>query len=167
MVNKFLNALGVHESIQVMLSKEILDAANFLYGLQEIYVKSPESPKKDQLALVISESVRLLMEQIKKVQDEAQLNVPQFVTTSTTTTTTTSKPMGRKPKQTLPPTQPTPPKPPTPPQDPCDKYKDDDVTLDELKEALKLFNKLVKKEPELKDEIEELKLRISCKQSSI
>lgn len=165
MVNKLLDALGVHESIQVMLSKEILDAANFVYGLQEIYSKSPESPKKNQLALVISESVRMLMEQIKKVQTQAQVNVHQVFTTTTTTTTTTLPIRQRKPKAT----PPQPPTPPTPPQtqSPCDKYKDDDVTLDELKEALKLFNKLVKREPELKDEIDELKLRINCKQSTI
>ena len=165
MVNKLLDALGVHESIQVMLSKEILDAANFVYGLQEIYSKSPESPKKNQLALVISESVRMLMAQIKNVQEQAQVNVPQVFTTSTTTTTTTLPIRQRKPKAT----PPQPPTPPTPPQtqSPCDKYKDDDVTLDELKEALKLFNKLVKREPELKDEIDELKLRINCKQSTI
>ena len=164
MVNKLLDALGVHESIQIMLSKEILDAANFVYGLQEIYSKSPESPKKNQLALVISESVKLLMQQIKRVQDEAQLNVAQVFTTSTTTTTTTTKPSKqKKPRITQPPQPPQPPK----TQNPCEKYKDDDVTLDELKEALKLFNKLVKKEPELADEIDELKLRINCKQSTI
>jgi hypothetical protein len=164
MVNKLLDALGVHESIQIMLSKEILDAANFVYGLQEIYSKSPESPKKNQLVLVISESVKLLMQQIKRVQDEAQLNVAQVFTTSTTTTTTTTKPSKqKKPRITQPPQPPQPPK----TQNPCEKYKDDDVTLDELKEALKLFNKLVKKEPELADEIDELKLRINCKQSTI
>lgn len=164
MVNKLLDALGVHESIQIMLSKEILDAANFVYGLQEIYSKSPESPKKNQLALVISESVKLLMQQIKRVQDEAQVNVAQVFTTSTTTTTTTTKPSKqKKPRITQPPQPPQPPK----TQNPCEKYKDDDVTLDELKEALKLFNKLVKKEPELVDEIDELKLRINCKQSTI
>jgi len=161
MVNKLLDALGVHESIQVMLSKEILDAANFVYGLQEIYSKSPESPKKDQLALVISESVRMLMEQIKKVQSQSQVNVPQVF--ATTTTTTTTLPIRQRKPRATPPQPPQPPK----PQSPCDKYKDDDVTLDELKEALKLFNKLVKKEPELKDEIDELKVRINCKQSTI
>jgi hypothetical protein len=71
-----------------------------------------------------------------------------------------SKPSKPKPQK------PTPPQPPKP-QSPCDKYKDDDVTLDELKETLKLFNKLVKKDPELKDEIDELKERINCKQSTI
>jgi hypothetical protein len=163
MVNKLLDALGVHESIQIMLSKEILDAANFVYGLQEIYSKSPESPKKNQLALVISESVRLLMQQIKMVQEQAQVNVPQVFTTTTTTTTTTLPVRQRKPRTTQPPQPPQPPQ----PQNPCEKYKDDDVTLDELKEALKLFNKLVKKDPELADEINELKLRINCKQSTI
>ena len=163
MVNKLLDALGVHESIQVMLPKEILDAANFVFGLQEIYSKSPESPKKDQLALVISESVRMLMEQIKKVQSQAQVNVPQVFATTTTTTTTLKPTKQTKPRTPQPPTPPRPPQ----PQSPCDKYKDDDVTLDELKEALKLFNKLVKKEPELKDEIDELKVRINCKQSTI
>jgi hypothetical protein len=163
MVNKLLDALGVHQSIQIMLSKEILDAANFVYGLQEIYSKSPESPKKNQLALVISESVRLLMQQIKMVQEQAQVNVPQVFTTTTTTTTTTLPVRQRKPRTTQPPQPPQPPK----TQNPCEKYKDDDVTLEELKEALKLFNKLVKKEPELKDEIDELRIRINCKQSTI
>jgi len=103
-----------------------------------------------------------LMEQIKKVQSQAQVNVPQVFATTTTTTTTILPIRQRKPRAT--PTQP--PQPPKP-QNPCEKYKDDDVTLEELKEALKLFNKLVKKEPELKDEIDELKVRINCKQSTI
>lgn len=71
-----------------------------------------------------------------------------------------SKPSKPKPQK------PTPPQPPQS-QSPCDKYKDDDATLDELKETLKLFNKLVKKDPELNDEIDELKERINCKQSTI
>jgi hypothetical protein len=163
MVNKLLDALGVHESIQVMLPKEILDAANFVFGLQEIYSKAPESPKKDQLALVISESVRMLMEQIKKVQSQSQVNVAQVFATTTTTTTTIKPTKKNKPRTQQPPQPPQPPQ----PQSPCDKYKDDDATLDELKETLKLFNKLVKKDPELKDEIDELKERINCKQSTI
>jgi len=85
-MGKLLTALGIPEAKQAKLPSSVFTAEKIVDGLQRAYATAPESPKKDQLALAISESVRILMakvqpylideikeEQVKK-EDE---NLPQ------------------------------------------------------------------------------------------
>jgi outer membrane biosynthesis protein TonB len=60
-MGKLLTILGADEQIQKTLPADLFMAEKVIVGLQEIYSKAPESPKKNQLALAIAEAVRLIM----------------------------------------------------------------------------------------------------------
>lgn len=181
-VVSFLDALGISKETQSLLPQDMIDSAQLLYGMQKIYAESEDSPKKDFIALPLSEMIKVFIQNAKDISSqepkkEEKVEVEEEKPKETKVPKAPQMP--QPPQQPQPPSPPkpskpqkpkkqtTPPTPPKPSESPCDKYKDDDVTLDELKETLKLFNKLVKKDPDLKEEIDELKLRINCKQSTI
>jgi hypothetical protein len=60
-MGKLLTILGADEQVQKTLPADLFTAEKVIVGLQEIYSKAPESPKKNQLSLAIAEAVRLIM----------------------------------------------------------------------------------------------------------
>lgn len=63
-MGKLLTILGVSEEKQKKLPKDVFESEMILDGLQNIYSNSPESYKKDQLALAISEGVKIMMARV-------------------------------------------------------------------------------------------------------
>lgn len=64
-MGKLLTILGVSEEQQAKLPDVIFKGEKVVDGLQRVYAASPESPKKDQLAKAISESVKILMAKVQ------------------------------------------------------------------------------------------------------
>lgn len=64
-MGKLLTILGINEEKQKRLPDDVFKAEFALDSLQQIYANSPESYKKNQLALAISESVKLLMARVQ------------------------------------------------------------------------------------------------------
>lgn len=64
-MGKLLTVLGVSEAKQAKLPASVFTAEKIVDGLQRAYAAAPESPKKDQLALAISESVRIMMAKVQ------------------------------------------------------------------------------------------------------
>lgn len=67
-MGKLLTILGVSEQLQETLPNEIHEAEQFLNVLQAVYEQSPDGPKKDSLANVISENVKLILAEIERVK---------------------------------------------------------------------------------------------------
>ena len=63
-MGKLLTILGVSEEKQKGLPNDVFQSEMILDGLQKIYANSPESFKKDQLALAISEGIKVLMARV-------------------------------------------------------------------------------------------------------
>lgn len=64
-MGKLLTILGIDEVKQKRLPNDVFQAEMVIDGLQNVYASSPESYKKNQLALAISESIRLLMARVQ------------------------------------------------------------------------------------------------------
>lgn len=64
-MGKLLTILGVSEDKQSKLPESVFKAEMVINGLQSVYAKAPESAKKDQLAVVIAETVKVLMAKIQ------------------------------------------------------------------------------------------------------
>jgi hypothetical protein len=64
-MGKLLTILGIDEAKQKRLPNDVFQAEMVIDGLQNVYASSPESYKKNQLALAISESIRLLMARVQ------------------------------------------------------------------------------------------------------
>ena len=64
-MGKLLTVLGVSEAKQAKLPASVFTAEKIVDGLQRAYASAPESFKKDQLALAISESVRIMMAKVQ------------------------------------------------------------------------------------------------------
>jgi outer membrane biosynthesis protein TonB len=170
---KMLSSLDVDAVKWPYLTPDLIQGLDLIYGLQSLYSTAPQSEKKNQLALTIAEGSRILLQRINAIDVS--------VSTSSTTTTTTADitppvptpPVPTPPVPTPPapkppkPTPPSPPKPPTSPKppkpNPCDKYKDDDSTMDELVAALKFFKKLAKTDPDFNSAVEDAQARLDCK----
>ena len=73
-MGKLLTILGADDKIQEKLPADLFQAEKVIIGLQEIYSKAPESPKKNQLAIAISEAVRVMMARLNPylVKDEVE-----------------------------------------------------------------------------------------------
>lgn len=64
-MGKLLTILGVSEAKQLNLPASVFTAEKIVDGLQRAYAIAPESSKKDQLSLAISESVRIIMAKVQ------------------------------------------------------------------------------------------------------
>lgn len=116
-MGKLLTILGADENIQKTLPADLFQAEKVIVGLQEIYSNAPDSPKKNQLAIAISEAVRIMMarlnpylvkEEKEEKTEEEDKKLPDE-----------EKPVTRVKKE-----QPTPPMPPEIPEMPKDKPED-------------------------------------------
>jgi hypothetical protein len=83
-MGKLLTILGVTD--QTNLTEEIITAENLIIGMQFIYENSPESHKKESLAIAIAETIRLTLQQIKGLPltppqaPQVISNVPRILT---------------------------------------------------------------------------------------
>jgi outer membrane biosynthesis protein TonB len=116
-MGKLLTILGADEKVQETLPADLFQAEKVIVGLQEIYSKAPDSPKKNQLAIAISESVRIMMarlnpylvkEEVEEKTEEEDKKLPDE-----------EKPTPRVRRE-----QPKPPMPPEIPETPKDKPED-------------------------------------------
>jgi hypothetical protein len=64
-MGKLLTILGVSEDKQSKLPESVFKAEMVINGLQSVYANAPESAKKDQLSVVIAETVKVLMAKIQ------------------------------------------------------------------------------------------------------
>lgn len=73
-MGKLLTILGANEEVQQLLPADLFQAEKVIIGLQEIYSQAPDSPKKNQLAIAISEAVRIMMARLNPylVKDEVE-----------------------------------------------------------------------------------------------
>lgn len=141
---KVLKALNINSQYWGLVNKDIAASIDLLYVVQDVYTKSIESIKKQQLALTISEMAKLLIAEFNKLSGMVQ------VTTRQISHTPTQPPAPQPPKKT----------------DPCEKWKDEDLTMEELKEALKLFKELAQDgDEDAKEEVKSIKERIKCLKS--
>ncbi len=65
---KLFQALSIPEKEYSSFGTETKQMAALIEGMQTVYVKSADSPKKDALAIVISESIRVLLKRIYNVE---------------------------------------------------------------------------------------------------
>lgn len=222
-MGKLLKILGVTDDVQRLLPQDVYLAEQLIDGLQQVYASSPESSKKNQLALAISESVRMLMGkiegykiedkvdkeddfpykvgdkflmedkyifEIKKILDDediaftdmksdvgyipdTQISKKQIIKNvkdgvwipiKDNKPTETPKPTPPPPpKPTTPPSQPksrksTPPTPPKPPEPPSTPHIEEEMTCEEIKEAILGLTLLAKMgDTEAKETIIQLK----------
>jgi outer membrane biosynthesis protein TonB len=171
-MGKLLTILGISEETQKGLPADVFTAEKVIDGLQGVYAKAPESPKKDRLAIAISESVRLLMAKIQpyiieekkeeetkkeeeKLPDEAR--APKVKRQQPDAPQPPEIPEAPKPKQA-------PPKPEKPEEEPPKaphKVEEEPMTCDEIKDAIKGLSLLVKMgDDEAKEIVKSLKLKL-------
>lgn len=171
-MGKLLTILGADEDVQKVLPADLFQAEKVIVGLQEIYANAPESPKKNQLALAISEAVRLLMarlnpflvkkeeeqqtkEEEKKLPDEKEATrvrreqpkppmPPEIPETPEDKPKEQPKPEEEEPKAPKKgkPQKPQAPEPPTP--SPHKKVEEEPMTCEEIKDAINGLTLLVK-----------------------
>lgn len=67
-MGKLLTILGISQNVQDNLPNEVLEGEQFINVLQTVYEQAPESPKKESLANVIAENVKLLLAEVAKMQ---------------------------------------------------------------------------------------------------
>lgn len=160
-MGKLLKILGVNEEVQKSLPEDVYKAEKFIDALQQVYANAPESPKKNQLALAISEAVRILMAKISsyKVEEKKEEKIkeeeeklpeePKMPEQKPQE----QKPQEEKPKKAEKPEKPKPPKPEPPkPQD------EEEMTCEEIKEAIVGLTLLAKMgDDEAKEIIKQLK----------
>ena len=175
-MGKLLTILGVSEDVQNRLSKDVLMGEKLIDGLQKVYASSPDSGKKNQLALAISESVRLLLAKVQPYQKDVSKEV-EIKKEEKKLPEEDKKPEEKKKKaqpKTETPPPPTPPKPktpppPPPPEEPKSPHKsvDEPMTCEEIKEAIVGLTLLAKMgDDEAKDIIKQLKNKLksqNCK----
>lgn len=160
-MGKLLTILGADENIQKTLPADLFQAEKVIVGLQEIYSKAPDSPKKNQLAIAISESVRIMMarlnpylvkeevegkteEENKKLPDEEKPTPrvrreqpkPPMPPEIPETPKDKPEPEGEEPKQQ----PPAPPQPPTP----SPHKRDEVMSCGEIKAAINGLTLLAK-----------------------
>lgn len=167
-MGKLLTILGADEEVQQLLPADIFQAEKVISALQEVYSKAPESPKKNQLAIAISEAVRLLMarmspylvkeeeeekakEEDKKLPDEKEAPKERRPQPQPPMPPEIPEPPKEKPKdepkkedeKPKPKSQPpTPPQPPTP--SPHKKVEEEVMSCSEIKDAINGLTLLVK-----------------------
>lgn len=191
-MGKLLTILGVSEAQQAKLPDVVFKGEKIVDGLQRVYATAPESPKKDQLAKAIAESVKILMakvqpylmeekkekgkEEERKKEDARLPQEPQMPEPpQPTPPTPKDEEPKRKQKTTPPPTTPEPPT-PTPPKPEKPKKQDEGhsgkptdepMTCDEIKDAIKGLNLIAKMgDKEAADIIKQLKIKLktqNCK----
>lgn len=170
-MGKLLTILGVPEQKQNNLPEVVFKAEKVINGMQAVYASSPDSPKKEKLALVISEMARLLMIKVQpylideKKEDSIKEEVKKL---PEDTPPQPPKPEEKKeePKKHSPP----PPKSPNK-HKPKEEHKKPEeeipLTCDELKDAIKGLNLIAKTgDSEAKNLIKELKVKLknqNCK----
>jgi len=187
-MGKLLTILGVSEAQQAKLPDVVFKGEKIVDGLQRVYASAPESPKKDQLAKAISESVKVLMAKVqpylieeKKEQgkeeerkkEDARLPQEPHMPEPPQPAPPTPKdeeppkkeePPKRKQKPTPPPTTPEPPKPEKPKKQDeghSGKPTDEPMTCDEIKDAIKGLTLIAKMgDKEAADIIKELKIKL-------
>jgi septum formation inhibitor MinC len=167
-MGKLLKILGVSEKVQKILPKEVLQGEELIDALQKVYSQAPESPKKSQLALAISESVRILLAKVQgykieekkeDILEEEDKKLPEI---------DKETPPEEKPKKSMP-TAPKPPPPPTPPKNAPEspKQTEEPMTCEEIKESIIGLTLLAKMgDDEAKDIIKQLKNKLktqNCK----
>lgn len=183
-MGKLLTILGVSEEVQSKLPESVFKAEKMVDLLQSTYANAPESGKKDQLAMAISESVRILMAKVQpymvdekkeeKIEEEEKKlpEEPRMPESPKAEKPETEKPKkGRKQKATPPPTSPEPPKPEAPEKpkevDTPHKATEEPMTCQEIKDAIKGLNLIAKMgDTEAASFIKELKIKLknqNCK----
>jgi hypothetical protein len=162
-MGKLLTILGVSEDVQNRLSKDVLMGEKLIDGLQKVYASSPDSGKKNQLALAISESVRLLLAKVQPYQKDVSKEV-EIKKEEKKLPEEDKKPEEKKKKA-----QPKTETPPPPPEEPKSPHKsvDEPMTCEEIKEAIVGLTLLAKMgDDEAKDIIKQLKNKLksqNCK----
>lgn len=166
-MGKLLTILGIDEEKQKRLPDDVFKAEFALDSLQQIYANSPESYKKNQLALAISESVKLLMARVqpylveekkeeeikkeeKKLPEEPKQDVPKEEAIPE------QKPQEKPKKEEKKKEEPKKPEPKTP-----HKAVEDLESCDEIKDAIKGLNLLAKLgDDEAKEIVKQLKNKL-------
>ena len=148
-MGKLLTILGISQNVQDNLPNEVLEGEQFINVLQTVYEQAPESPKKESLANVIAENVKLLLAEVAKMQvgtNQTIAPIPTPVPTPTPTPipTPTSTPTPTPTPAPTPTPSPTPKKPKAPTMPKIDKKKekakkDLQDQIDEIRETLNLF----------------------------
>ncbi len=162
-MGKLLTILGVSEDVQNRLPKDVLMGEKLIDGLQKVYASSPDSGKKNQLALAISESVRLLLAKVQPYQKDVSKEV-EIKKEEKKLPEEDKKPEEKKKKA-----QPKTETPPPPPEEPKSPHKsvDEPMTCEEIKEAIVGLTLLAKMgDDEAKDIIKQLKNKLksqNCK----
>jgi outer membrane biosynthesis protein TonB len=173
-MGKLLTILGVSEEKQKGLPNDVFQSEMILDGLQKIYANSPESFKKDQLALAISEGVKVLMARVNPlIRDEKKEEEIKKE----------EEKLPEEPKEDMPKEQPKPEekpkkekkkkedkkeeKPPAPQPESPHKAVQDLDNCDDIKDAIKGLNLLAKLgDEEAQEIVKQLKIKlktIKCK----
>lgn len=172
-MGRLLTILKIDEKTQSKLPPDVLKGEKLLEALQTVYANSPESPKKNQLALAISESVRILLakvqpymikeEQEKKIEEEEK-KLPDEKRQEIPKEKPQAKPEQRpEQKQERPemPPQPKRSKAKPPKEEPPKKVEEEPMTCEEIKSAIKGLSLLVKMgDDEAKDIVKLLKIKL-------
>lgn len=182
-MGKLLTVLGVSETQQSKLPQVVFTGEKVIDGLQRVYADAPESPKKDQLAKAIAESVKILMakvqpylleekkEEERKKEDEKLPQEPRLPEPPKPQEPKPEQPKKKespkKQKTTPPPTSPEPPKPEPPHGGTSGKPTDEPMTCEEIKDAIKGLTLFAKTgDQEAADIIKDLKIKLknqNCK----
>lgn len=181
-MGKLLTVLGIDESKQGKLPESVFKAEKVLIAMQAVYANAPDSPKKEKLAVTISEMAKLLLakvqpylieekkedsikDEVKKLPEEKKPEIKKEVPPK-------PKPEEKPKKEEPKPKKETPPPPPNPnkhkPKEPPKKEEHEiPLTCEELKDAIKGLNLIAKTgDSEAKDLIKELKVKLknqNCK----
>jgi hypothetical protein len=158
-MGKLLTILGISQNVQDNLPNEVLEGEQFINVLQTVYEQAPESPKKESLANVIAENVKLLLAEVAKMQVGTNQTIAPIPTpVPTPTPTPTSTPTPTPTPATTPTPSPTPKKSKAPTMPKIDKKKekakkDLQDQIDEIRETLNLFKEEEEEYQELQAEL--------------
>jgi outer membrane biosynthesis protein TonB len=181
-MGKLLSILGVSEENQKRLPDVVFKAEQVIDGLQRIYAQSPDSPKKEQLAVAITEAVKVLLAKVQpymvdekkeeKIEEEDK-KLPQEDEQPKKPEAPKEQKPQRKQKPEPPQQTPEPPSAPEPPApepegpEPEKPQVEEVMTCDEIKDAIKGLNLIAKMgDTEAKDIIKQLKIKLknqNCK----
>ena len=169
-MGKLLTILGADENIQNTLPADLFQAEKVIVGLQEIYSNAPDSPKKNQLAIAISEAVRIMMARLNPylVKEETEKKTEEEDKKLPDEEKAAPKVRREQPKPPMPPEIPETPKdkpkgqPPAAPESPIPsthkKVEEEPMTCEEIKAAINGLTLLVKKgDSEAKEIVKVLK----------
>lgn len=171
MESKILEYLNVPSEISDGFPDETKEFIVLVDGMQAIYAAAPDSPKKNNLAVIITQSMRELM---KFLQTQTLgIYAPAILTQEQQNLPEPEQPHDHTPRPTLhePPQQPQPPQPPQPPEPPQGPQpepptppepEEPQFTKQELEEALDAMAELYNEEddPTNKREIRKEMLRL-------